>query len=123
MEFQFISDPVTGKLAARFTSEHEVIGRWLETEVGDNVAMLTHVMASISEVQLGNVVEQKIIGREYHIIITPEEVQVAANSYDELNDVIPEELSDSVQGFDQQHFAECGLEDFIGVLKSWAKFS
>ena len=40
MEYQFIRDPISG-LRIKISSEHAIIGRWLNEEIGkDKVAMV-----------------------------------------------------------------------------------
>ncbi len=41
MEYQFIDDPLTGSAIAKFSLDHEVIGPWLEVEVGTDTDKLS----------------------------------------------------------------------------------
>ncbi|MGB2707803.1 MAG: YacL family protein, partial [Pseudoalteromonas nigrifaciens] len=48
MEYQFIRDPISG-LRIKISSEHAIIGRWLNEEIGkDKIAMVQALIASVS---------------------------------------------------------------------------
>ena len=51
MEYQFIDDPITGAAMAKFSLEHEVIGPWLEVEVGTSAEKLQQLLLAISDIE------------------------------------------------------------------------
>ena len=51
MEYQFIDDPITGAAIAKFSLEHEVIGPWLEVEVGTDPTKLTQLLSAMTEIE------------------------------------------------------------------------
>ena len=123
MEYEFLKDPVTGIKKASFSFEHQVVGHWLESELSQNSSMLQHVLEALDLLQKGKAKEKKILGKEFTLTISAEDIIVQSNASIYTNGGIPEELAEDVQNFDEQGVAYCGLEDFSVMLKSWAKFN
>lgn len=122
MEYQFIDDPITGSLRAKFSFEHEVIGPWLEVEVGKDLNKIAMLLAAVTEVEQGKKADAIFIGSEYTTVINIGEVMVQSNSSmnntEALSDMLVEEKFD----FDQQDECSCGSEDFIELMNAWKKF-
>jgi len=121
MEYEFIHDSLTGSASARFSMEHEIMGPWLEVELGRDISKLTmlfDVIDNLSERQQKDVF---ITGSEYTLVFSEDSVRVAQNSHfenlDEDERLIEEGLSS-----DQDHSAECGIEDFRELLVKWSNF-
>lgn len=122
MEYQFIDDPITGSVRAKFSFEHEVIGPWLEVEVGKDLNKIALLIAAVKDVEQGKKVDALFIGSEYTAAINVGEVIIQSNSSmshtEELSDMLVEEKFD----FDQQEECSCGSEDFIVLINAWKKF-
>jgi len=123
MEYEFIHDAITGSAKANFSLEHQVIGPWLEVEVGHDADKLTSILTAMNDVASGKVQEVMLTGHEYSISFSIHDVQVKANVLLNGEDVLPEELSEDDMDFDQQAQSSCGTEDFRELLLSWAKFT
>jgi len=122
MEYEFIHDAITGEARARFSLDHEVIGPWLEVEVGHNSDKLAQLLTAIDSVEHGKQAEVVVIGREYTVAISQGDVEIQTNMSLDGEEVLPESLTSDNIDFDQSDSAGCGIEDFRILLLSWAKF-
>jgi len=122
MEYEFIHDPITGSAKAKFSMEHEVIGPWLEVEVGHNTEKLTELLTAISENNARRKHDVLVTGHEYSIVFSEDDVTIQTNA--SLNGIqsLPDVLEAEELDFDQNHMASCGIEDFKELLHSWATF-
>jgi hypothetical protein len=121
MEYQFRHDPITGVATAKFSIDHEVIGHWLETELGKDEQKLTEILTAIDLVAHRKQQEIMLEGHEFSALLTPDEVTIQSNqsiNAEEDAELQAQELHDC----DDINFAECGLDDFREVILSWAKF-
>ncbi|SEL82049.1 hypothetical protein SAMN05216262_1246 [Colwellia chukchiensis] len=122
MEYQFIDDPITGVASAKFSLEHEVIGPWLEVEVGTNAEKLAQLLTALADIEQEKQSEIMITGSEYSVIFNRGDVTVQTNASMNGVEVLPEALLEDDIDFDQQDSSTCGREDFRELLLSWAKF-
>jgi uncharacterized protein YacL (UPF0231 family) len=124
MEYEFINDPITGSAKANFSLEHEIMGPWLEVEVGGNTDKLTELLTAINDVVKGSHHEVMITGHEYSVEISDADVVVKNNaSINGTAAEIPIELAEEFENYDQNSEASCGTEDFKALLMSWARFT
>jgi uncharacterized protein YacL (UPF0231 family) len=122
MEYQFIDDPITGVATAKFSLDHEVIGPWLEVEVGTSAEKLQQLLSAIADIEQEKQTEITITGNEYSAIFNRGDVTIQTNASLDGLEVLPDGLIEDHVDFDQQDFAECGSEDLREILLSWAKF-
>ena len=122
MEYQFIDDPITGAAMAKFSLDHEVIGPWLEVEVGTDVVKLEQLLSAMVEIEQEKQSEITIIGSEYSVVFNRGDVTVQTNASIDGIEVLPDALVEENIDFDQQDSSSCGQEDFREILLSWAKF-
>ena len=122
MEYEFIHDPITGSAKAKYSMEHEVIGPWLEVEVGHNTEKLTELLTALSKRSDRQKNDILVTGQEYSVVFSEEDVTIQTNA--SLNGVqsLPDELVAEQLDFDQNNVASCGIEDFKVLLHSWATF-
>lgn len=128
MEYEFVHDAITGQARALFSLEHEVIGPWMEVELGNNVDKLTKLLTEIDNVETGQTSEVTITGSEYSITLNRDDISIQTNvSMNELLDShgegLPDMLIDEHIHLDQNEIAGCGLDDFRLLLLSWGKFT
>lgn len=123
MEYEFINDAITGEAKARFSLEHEVVGPWIEVELGHDSVKLAKLLTAIDNVEKGQQSEVVITGSEYSVAISRGDVEIHTNA--SLNGVEPlsEMLTDDHIHYDQNESAACGIDDFRILLLSWAKFT
>ena len=124
MEYEFINDPITGSAKANFSLEHEVMGPWIEVEVGSNTDKLTELLTALNEVAKGASHELMITGHEYSVEISQADVIIKNNaSINSTAEELPIELAEEFENYDQNSEASCGTEDFKALLMSWARFT
>ncbi|NQY50325.1 MAG: YacL family protein [Colwellia sp.] len=128
MEYEFVHDAITGEARALFSLEHEVIGPWMEVEVGHNVNKLTDLLTAIDNIETGQSQEILITGSEYSITLNNEDVSIQTNvsmngSLNGTGEGLPEMLTDEHIHLDQNEIAACGLDDFRALLLSWGQFT
>jgi uncharacterized protein YacL (UPF0231 family) len=122
MEYQFINDPITSGAMAKFSLEHEVIGPWLEVEVGADPVKLANLLSVIADIEQEKKLEVTIAGSEYTVVFNRGDVTVQTNASMNGVEVLPDALMEEDIDFDQHDSSSCGLEDFREILLSWAKF-
>jgi uncharacterized protein YacL (UPF0231 family) len=128
MEYEFVHDAITGEARALFSLEHEVIGPWMEVELGHSVTKLTDLLKAIDNIETGRTQELLITGSEYSITLNNEDVSIQTNvsmngSLNGSGEGLPEMLTDEHIHLDQNEMASCGLDDFRALLLSWGKFT
>jgi len=122
MEYEFIYDSLTGSTAARFSMEHEIMGPWLEVEVGKDVKKIARLLDVIDDVSTRQQHDISITGNEYSLIFSEDSVQVILNSeYEVLLDASNKELEQNLPT-DYDSSTECGIEDFKTLLIKWSAF-
>jgi uncharacterized protein YacL (UPF0231 family) len=123
MEYEFIHDAITGEAKARFSLEHEVVGPWIEVELGHDSAKLAELLTAIDNVEKGYKSEVVITGHEYSVAISQGDVEIHSNG--SLNDEEPlsEMLTVDHIHYDDNESAACGIEDFRTLLLSWSRFT
>lgn len=123
MEYEFRHDPTTGNAKAQFSYEQEMIGPWLEVEVGNNSEMLSALLLAVAEVEKGKNQEIMVTGKEYSLTLSEHDAHIQPNiSINDENEV-PEALQSDDLNFDDNVVSSCGLDDFRQILLSWAKFT
>jgi len=123
MEYEFIHDAITGEARARFSLEHEVIGPWIEVELGHNRDKLTQILTAIDEVEKGESTEILITGSEYSVTLNRDDIEIQTNASLNGSEPLAEMLTDEHINLDQNEVAGCGIDDFRLLLLSWAKFT
>jgi uncharacterized protein YacL (UPF0231 family) len=119
MEYQFIRDPISG-LRIKISSEHTVIGRWLNEEIGkDKVAMVQALIASVS----ASYESVTLKGQEIDLILTKDEALFEAHAlHQDSEDIIAYQDDDLMLEENGLH-SGCGFEDFIDLIDSWQEFT
>ena len=123
MEYEFVHDAITGNAKARFSMEHEVIGPWIEVELGNDSTKLTNLLTAIDNVEKGHQNEVIITGLEYTVSISQTDVEIQTNASCNAEETLPEILTTDHINFDQNERATCGVEDFRELLLSWSRFT
>ena len=128
MEYEFIHDAITGEARALMSLEHEVIGPWIEVELGDDVTKLSELLTVIDSVATEISQEVMITGREYTITLNKEEISIQTNvsmngALNDHGEGLPDRLTDEHINLDQNEIAGCGLDDFRDLLLSWGQFT
>ena len=118
MDYNFTFDEYD-KPIAEFSMGHEAIGTWFSDELGANQQRIDELIDIIDQLTHHRIQQRQIEGIEYQLRLNQENVEVIALSLDlEIDHELPEDS----QFYDEESYAECGLEDFQEALVSWQEF-
>lgn len=120
MEFEFTRNTLMGEYYVKCSMGHEIIGRWLQEEIGINRQKIDQVCALLDEAQLRTSKEQKLLGTEISLVICEDEVTVQENSLDHDSEL--EEQHSEYDYYNCESTASCGLEDFELLMDRWKDF-
>lgn len=123
MEYEFIHDAITGEAKARFSLEHEVVGPWIEVELGNDATKLTQLLTAIDSIEKGQQNEVVIIGHEYSVAISRDDVEIQTNASLNGAEPLSEMLTTDHIHYDESEYASCGIDDFRALLLSWSRFT
>ena len=119
MEYQFIRDPISG-LKIKISSEHAIIGRWLNEEIGkDKVAMVLALISSVSS----SFEPVTLKGQEIDLILSKDEALFEAHALHQDNEDILAYQDDELMLEENDLSSGCGFEDFVDLINSWHEFS
>ena len=120
MEFEFRKDFISEQATVKLSMGHEAFATWLEQE-GQSVSWTQALLAKVELLQQRALMEVKLQGSEFLLLMNQDEVQVIHHRL--LNEYDQEELlQDDLQFYDLEIEASCGLEDFSNLLGSWLEF-
>ncbi len=119
MEYQFIRDPIS-RLRIKISSEHAIIGRWLNEEIGkDKVAMVQALISSVSS----SFEPLTLKGQEIDLILSKDEALFEAHALHQDNEDILAYQDDELMLEENDLSSGCGFEDFVDLINSWHEFS
>jgi uncharacterized protein YacL (UPF0231 family) len=129
MDFEFKKN-INGQPTAKFSMEHEAIGRWLSEEISNNQSKLVQILTLIEQFEQGNIAFKEIIGTEFQLSISHSGVEIKALNleaayFDNFNHNTfsgDDDHSEEMELYDKESYAECGLHDFKIVLLSWQEY-
>ena len=118
MEYQFIRDPISG-LRIKISSEHAIIGRWLNEEIGkDKVAMVQALIASVKT----SFEPVTLKGQEIDLILSKDEALFEAHALHQDSEDLIAYQDDDLMLEENDLSSGCGFEDFIDLIESWYEF-
>ncbi|MHC6526349.1 YacL family protein [Vibrio proteolyticus] len=119
MDFVFKKNALDGSYYCQCSMGHEIVGRWLQEEIGHEMARIEQVMALVAQARTAPGGEHRLLGREISLLISADEVIIEANAL-ALSDseVVPEEF----ELYDSESVGCCGLEDFEQLIRQWQAF-
>ncbi|MGL4225840.1 MAG: YacL family protein [Vibrio sp.] len=119
MEFEFIKNTLLGEYAVRCSMEHQIVGRWLQEEIGQDQGKLRQIFALIEQAADSPSQEWFWTGREISLMVQGDEITVQDNTlaYDTEH-----ELESDFFLYDSESIATCGREDFLALLTQWQSF-
>ena len=119
MEYQFISDPISG-LRIKISSEHALIGRWLNEEIGkEKVAMVQALISSVKT----SYEPITLKGQEIDLILSKDEALFEAHALHQDSEDLVAYQDDDLMLEENGLVSGCGFEDFIDLIESWAEFT
>lgn len=126
MEYDFIYDHNTLQFSIRLAAEHEVLGRFLLDEFGQQADAYTPLLQQLSAVKPLQSMQYQ--GREFLLQVENGEVTLSHNTlFYNGAELLPErqqhKLADDDLQLDEQGMQmQCGLEDFQKLLRDWQQF-
>ncbi|WP_456296206.1 YacL family protein [Vibrio sp. AK197] len=119
MDYEFKKNTLDGSYTCSFSMGHEVLGRWLQEEVGNRLERVEEIFDLIVSSKKNNSQTFQLVGREISMFISNNEVEIKQNALEGEGD----ELSgESFEIYDSESVSYCGLEDFDLVMQDWKKF-
>ncbi|AUL74044.1 hypothetical protein ATS72_010750 [Pseudoalteromonas sp. 13-15] len=119
MEYQFIRDPISG-LRIKISSEHAIIGRWLNEEIGkDKVAMVQALIVSVKT----SFEPVTLKGQEIDLILSKDEALFEAHALHQDSEDLIAYQDDDLMLEENDLSSGCGFEDFVDLIESWAEFT
>ena len=119
MEYQFIRDPISG-LRIKISSEHAIIGRWLNEEIGkEKVAMVQALISSVNS----SFEPVTLKGQEIDLILSKDEALFEAHALHQDNEDLIAYQDDELMLEENDLSSGCGFEDFVDLINSWHEFS
>lgn len=119
MEYQFIRDPISG-LRIKINSEHALVGRWLNEEIGkEKVAMVQALISSVKT----SYEPVTLKGQEIDLILSKDEALFEAHALHQDSEDLLAYQDDDLMLEENGLVSGCGFEDFIDLIESWADFS
>lgn len=126
MEYDFIYDRATLRYGIQLSAEHEVLGRFLLDEFGQQADAYQPLLQQLTALTSRQSMQYQ--GREYLLDIDCGEVTLSHNTmFYTTEQPLPErqqhKLSDDNLQLDEQGMStQCGLEDFVKLLRDWQQF-
>jgi len=119
MEFEFRKDYFSEKTTVKLSMDHEAFGTWLEQE-GQSLPWVEALLANILAVQKRSIIDFKLVGSEFSLLLNENEAQVINHSL--LNDFDEVDLEGDLSFYDLEIQASCGFDDFMSFIESWSEF-
>jgi uncharacterized protein YacL (UPF0231 family) len=119
MEFEFRKDFITGQATVQTEMDHEAVATWLEME-GQSIVWVEKLLIHIEAVQNRSLLEYKLVGSEFDLLLSNAEAQVVNHRLMETE--LESELDENLSFYNAEIEAYCGLEDFENLIRSWLEF-
>ncbi|KKO44877.1 hypothetical protein WG68_13695 [Arsukibacterium ikkense] len=126
MEYDFIYDRTTRQFSIRLSGEHEVLGRFLLDEFGQQAAAYLPLLQQLSVLKPQHSMQYQ--GREFLLEVENGDVTLSHNTLfysnaQQLTEEQQQALADDDLQLDQQGMtSQCGLEDLLKLLREWQQF-
>jgi uncharacterized protein YacL (UPF0231 family) len=120
MEFEFIKNDFLGEYHAKFSLEHQVIGRWLVEEIGHHRTKIEQVYLLLEQAYIQPTKEHILVGSEMSLMVLQGEVTIEENT---LSQCIESELEPDFSIYVSESQAICGLDDFASMFDQWCEFT
>jgi len=119
MEFEFIRNTLMGEYYVKCSMGHEIVGRWLQDEIGSDWQKIEQVELLIEQALTNPQQEHSLLGREISVSILSDEVIVQENVL-----AHGEEMDEGSEFdfYDCESTASCGIDDFSLAIEQWKGF-
>ncbi|WP_076540733.1 YacL family protein [Shewanella sp. UCD-KL21] len=119
MEYEFRRNSLDGTLFAEFSMEHAILGRFFAEQLGTDKSQCNDILQQIEQIRASKKADWSWQSNDLSIAIDSEQVRIYTNAIDFDEDF---DLEESMNMYDAESEAFCGLEDFESALKSWIEF-
>ncbi|MGY5730594.1 YacL family protein [Vibrio chemaguriensis] len=119
MEFEFIRNTLMGEYYVKCGMGHEIVGRWLQEEIGKDPMKIAQVEKLIEQSFSAPSQEHNLTGTEISLMIQGDEVLVQENALAHDHDV---EMESELDFYNAESTASCGIEDFMILIERWKDF-
>lgn len=124
MEYDFIYDRNNRNYSMRLGTEHEVLGRFLLDEFGQQVEAYLPLLQQLNALKPHQNLQYQ--GKEFLLEIEHSEVTIRHNTLlDSAGTTLTEQqqlADDDLQLDEQGMISQCGLEDLLQLLQAWQQF-
>ena len=126
MEYDFIYDRNTLQFSIRLAAEHEVLGRFLLDEFGQQAEAYTPLLQQLNALKPRQSMQYQ--GKEFLLEVENGEVTLSHNTLfytgtEQLPQRQQDKLADDDLQLDEQGMStQCGLEDLLKLLREWQQF-
>jgi uncharacterized protein YacL (UPF0231 family) len=126
MEYDFIYDRNTLQFSIRLAAEHEVLGRFLLDEFGQQAEAYIPLLQQLSALKPRQSMQYQ--GKEFLLEVENGEVTLSHNTLfytgtEHLPQRQQDKLADDDLQLDEQGMqTQCGLEDLLKLLREWQQF-
>ena len=118
MDYEFTTDDYD-RPVAKFSIGHEAIGLWISEELRSDQQKITALLDNIRRLEQRDINQYHIEGRDFYLRLNDFQIEVIALA---LNIDVDEELPEDTHFYDQESYAECGLQDFKQAVLNWQSF-
>ncbi|MDN3615091.1 YacL family protein [Vibrio gallaecicus] len=119
MEFEFTRNTLMGEYYVKCSMGHEIIGRWLQEEIGKDKQKLNQVMDAIERSRTNMSTETALLGKEISLSINEDEVTIQENVLGHGEEM---EESSEFDFYNCESTASCGIDDFELLMTNWLDF-
>lgn len=98
---------------------HEIIGRWLQEEIGKDKQKLNQVMDAIERSRSNMSTETALLGKEISLSINEDEVTIQENVLGHGEEM---EENSEFDFYNCESTASCGIDDFELLMTNWLDF-
>ncbi|PKM18941.1 MAG: hypothetical protein CVV11_11030 [Gammaproteobacteria bacterium HGW-Gammaproteobacteria-15] len=126
MEYDFIYDRNTLQFSIKLAAEHEVLGRFLLDEFGQQAEAYTALLQQLGTLKPHQSMQYQ--GKEFLLEVENGEVTLSHNTLfytgtEQLPQRQQDKLADDDLQLDEQGMStQCGLEDLLKLLREWQQF-
>ncbi|HEY0921811.1 YacL family protein [Rheinheimera pacifica] len=126
MEYDFIYDRNTLQFSIKLSAEHEVLGRFLLDEFGQQAEAYTALLQQLGTLKPHQSMQYQ--GKEFLLEVENGEVTLSHNTLfytgtEQLPQRQQDKLADDDLQLDEQGMStQCGLEDLLKLLREWQQF-
>ncbi|TFH91051.1 YacL family protein [Vibrio ouci] len=119
MEFEFIRNTLMGEYYVKSSMGHEIVGRWLQEEIGKDWQKIEHVENLLEQVRQAPQLEHTLVGAEISLNAQGDEIIVQENVLGHGQEM---DAGSEFDFYDSESTASCGIDDFEDLIEQWKTF-